>query len=88
MGGLWIREGMLSRGRRAVVEEYGKVHRDLAVLRVCVWRACRCGFIAHWHAGVGLKVGFRVGDIGGMACMLLLLLSLSESLFGRAMAEE
>jgi hypothetical protein len=94
MGDLWIREGVLIGGRRAAVKEDGKVHRDLAVLRVCVWRACGGGSVADWHAGVGLEVGFRVGDVGGTECMLLLLLlllllsSLSESLFGRALAEE
>jgi hypothetical protein len=91
MDGLWIREGVLSRGRRAAVKEYGKIHRDLAVLRVCVWRACGWGSIAHWDADVRFEVGFRSGDTGGTACvllLLLLLLSLSECLFGRAVAEE
>lgn len=89
MGGLWIREGVLSRRGGAAVQEDGKVHRDPAVLRVCVWRAGGCGgSIVHRHVGVGLEVGFGVGGVGDTACMLLLLLSLSECLFGRAVAEE
>lgn len=71
------------------MQEDGKVHRDPVALRVCTWRASGSGSIVYWHVGVGLEVGFRVGDIRGTECMLvLLLLSLSECLFRRAMSEE